>query len=363
MPNPFISAAGPAPAPGPEARWRQVALLATAAAVEDDPLAVTGLAATLHALDCPSAAARVAARAGHEPWARWWATVATGQEGDGRALPEAIARARREPAEGPDGREVERRLADLEAELAELGGGATNGARFALLGHRGRPDRRVLIGGRSSAAYLVDPRWDAVRLVRLAPSDGPAAGNRAHLTLPEVIAAVRRGEAGPGRPVPDDDPADLEPTALLEALREGPAMRDRRLLELADEVRRERSELMDERRALAEQRAALEAEAAVRRRTRPPRPPGAGRAAPVASVPLPRTRAEAAALLGIPHDARPAEVDRAYREQVTRCHPDRVAGLHPAIRERAEGLTVALNAARGLLAGTARLRAAQRARG
>lgn len=56
-------------------------------------------------------------------------------------------------------------------------------------------------------------------------------------------------------------------------------------------------------------------------------------------------------------------MERAYREQVTRCHPDRVAGLHPTIRGQAEGLTVALNAARDLMLGRAPVRRAQRAGG
>ena len=70
-------------------------------------------------------------------------------------------------------------------------------------------------------------------------------------------------------------------------------------------------------------------------------------------VAVPRTAAEAAALLGVPRGAPATEVERAYREQVTRCHPDRVAGLHPAIQGQAEGLTVALNAARDLCSGRA----------
>ncbi|MBJ7457092.1 MAG: hypothetical protein JHC74_13635, partial [Thermoleophilia bacterium] len=83
---------------------------------------------------------------------------------------------------------------------------------------------------------------------------------------------------------------------------------------------------------------------------------------PVSAVAVPRTAAEALALLGLASDAPPAEVERAYREQVTRCHPDRVAGLHPAIQGQAEGLTVALNAARDLLLGRV-VRRPQRARG
>jgi curved DNA-binding protein CbpA len=78
---------------------------------------------------------------------------------------------------------------------------------------------------------------------------------------------------------------------------------------------------------------------------------------------LPRSPDEAAALLGLEAGAPAAEVDRAYRDQVSRCHPDRVAGLHPAIRGQAEGLTVALNAARDLLLGRVPRRRAQRASG
>jgi len=350
--DPFIVAAGTAPARADEGRWRQVALLAASAAISEDPRAAAGLAAALHALDLPEPAIRVAARAGEDdPWARWWATLAAGQGEDPAPLAAAIERARAQPAVGPDGREVARRLEDLGAELGEVTGGGANGARFALLGHRARPERRVLLGGRSSAAFLVDPEWDAVRLVRLAPSEGPAGGNRAHLTLDEVIAAVRRGENGAGRPVPGDRPAELDPGAMLDALREDPAARDRRLLQLADEVREERARLVAERAALADERAALHAEAAQRRRARPapPPPPPRGGALAGGRVAIPRTAAEAAALLEVSADAPPAEVDRAYRELITRCHPDRVAGLHPSIRGQAEGLTVALNAARELL--------------
>jgi hypothetical protein len=191
----------------------------------------------------------------------------------------------------------------------------------------------------------VDPGWDAVRVVRLAPSEGPSAGNRAHLTLDEVIAAVRRGESGPGWHVPADEPPSLDPQAMLGALREDPNVRDRRLVRLAQEVAEERERLVEERAALAEERAILAAQAARQPR---PRPVDTAPADPVA---VPRTAAEAAGLLGVAAGASAAEVERAYREQVTRCHPDRVAGLHPSIRGRAEGLTVALNAARDLLLG------------
>ena len=364
MTDPFIVAAGTAPARADEGRWRQVALLAASAAISADPRAAAGLAAALHALDLPGAAATVAARsAGDDPWARWWATLSAGQGDDTAPLADAMARAAAHPAESPDGREVARRLDDLAAELAELMTGTANGARFALLGHRARPERRVLLGGRSSAAFLVDPQWDALRLVRLAPSEGPPGGNRAHQTLDEIIAAVRRGESGAGRPVPGDRPAELDPAVMLDALREDPSARDRRLLQLADEVREERAHLAAERAALAEERAALRAEAAQRRRTRPASPPPPRRA-PVRSgpVPIPRTPGEAAALLEVRLDASPGEVDRAYREMITRCHPDRVAGLHPSIRGQAEGLTVALNAARELLTGAVRRPAGARGR-
>lgn len=359
MIDPFIVAAGPAPARGLEARWRQVALLAAGSAVGDAPRAATGLAAALLALDHPEAAAAALARAdGTDPWARWWRVLAAGQASGAAGLRGALEAARAIPAEGPDGREVSRRLDDLDAELAALAGDDDGRARLAVLGHRARPERRMLIGGRSSAAFLVDPGWERLRLVRLAPSEGPSLGNRAHLALPEVIAAVRRGEAGPGWDVPGDEPAAIDPEAMLTALREDPAARDRRLVALAKEVAEERERLVAERAALTEERAILAAE-----RARPrPRPAGAAPAADPVTVP--RTAAEASALLGLSTDAPAAEVERAYRDQITRCHPDRVAELHPSIRGQAEGLTVALNSARDLLLGRAApRRRPQRARG
>lgn len=361
MPDPFVTAAGPAPARGLESRWRQVALLSAAAALGDDPRAPTGLAAALLALDHPAAASTALERADPtDPWTRWWRVLAAGQEAGAKGLRAALDAARAVPCEGPDAREVSRRLEDLDDELAAMAGDDADGrARFAVLGHRARPDRRMLIGGRSSAAFLVDPGWDGMRLVRLAPSDGPALGNRAHLTLPEVIGAVRRGESGPGWTVPSDDPPPIEPAEMLSALREDPAARDRRLVNLAREVAEERERLVAERAALAEERAILATE-----RARRPRPrPSAASAAPADPVAVPRTSTEAAALLGVADGAPAAEVERAWREQVTRCHPDRVAELHPSIRHRAESLTVALNAARDVLLGRAAPRRAQRARG
>jgi hypothetical protein len=358
MIDPFIVAAGPAPARGTESCWRQVALLSASAALGDDPRAATGLAAALLALDHPSAAAAALGRADPtDPWTRWWRVLAAGQSAGAAGLREAIDSARAVPAEGPDAREVARRLEDLDAELAELSGGPAGPARFAMLGHRARPRRRMLIGGRSSAAFLVEPGWDELRVIRLAPSEGPSAGNRAHLPMTDVIAAVRRGESGPGWDVPDDEPQPLDPQAMLGALREDPATRDRRLVRLAQEVAEERERLLEERAALAEEREML---AAQRSRRPRPRPVAAATPDPVA---VPCSAADAAALLGVGADAAPGDVERAYRDQVTRCHPDRVADLHPAIRGQAEGLTVALNAARDLLLGREPRRRAQRASG
>jgi DnaJ-domain-containing protein 1 len=66
---------------------------------------------------------------------------------------------------------------------------------------------------------------------------------------------------------------------------------------------------------------------------------------------VPRTIAEAAELLGVAPDASRTTVQRHWRDQVAKCHPDLVDGLHPALRARAQDLAVALNAARDLLIG------------
>lgn len=350
--DPFLAAAGAAPARGREALWRQLALLGVAAATSSGARARTDLAATLLALDAPVEAARLVAPS-EGAWARWWGVLAAGQRAGADGLPAALAAALAgPPAAGPDEREVRRRLGDLADELAAVGvpvpGADAARARFALDGHRERP-RRVLLAGRSSAAFLVEPRWDELRLVRLAPSQGPAAGNRAQLRIDEVVASARRGEAGPGRAVPDDEPSGLDPQAMLEALREDPVVRDRRLIALATEVREERALLARERARLEEERAQVLAERARLRRMRP-----ALAAVPPAPARLPRSDAEARALLGLAADATRAEVERRYRAEVARCHPDRVDGLHPEIRRRAQDLTVALNAARDLLLGRAR---------
>lgn len=332
-----------------------MALLGVAAATSDDDRARIGLGAALLALDRPvEAGAVLAGVSGDDPWARWWTVLAVGQTGDLDALDAALHAARADVRpKGPDGRDVARHLADLHAELGELAGDATGAARFCVLGHRARPKRRALLGGRSSAAFLVDPEWEALRLVRLAPSDGPSARNAAHLPFDEVLQAVRGGESGPGRRVPPDAPHRLEPEPMLEALREDPAERDGRLLRLATEVREERGRLVAERERLAEVERELvaERERLVRaRRQAPRRAPAAA-----ARVAVPTTPDQAAALLGVAPDAPRSAVQRHWRELMASCHPDRVESLHPLLRERAKELAVALNAARELLgAGTAR---------
>lgn len=356
MVDPFITAAGPAPAKGREALLRQLALLGVAASSTGGGRASADLAGTFVALDDPVRAASQAALAGEEPWGRWWGVLAEGQKvadkSFARALAKALAAA---PAGSPDAREITRRLADLADEVSALGvsipGHDADPARgrFAIDGHRARPERRVLLVGRSSATYLVEPAWDVLRLVRLAAPEGPAAGNRAHLPVDEVVAAVRRGEAGSGRVVPDDLPAGLDPDEMLSVLREDPAVRDRRLIELAAEVREERERLAEDRVRLERERDQVLAEKSRLRRLRP-----APAASPAPPPMLPRNADEAAALLGIAPAATRAEVERSYRVEIARCHPDRVDGMHPEIQQRAVDLSVALNAARDLLLGRAR---------
>ncbi len=351
MSDAFITLAGPAPARGDLDRWRQIALLGVSAATGEDERARVGLAATLLALDCPAEAGRLLATAqSTDVWARWWTLLAIGQTGNLDALTAALGVARAEVApRGPNGREVARRLADLDAELAALSGADSETPRFAILGHRARPERRALIGGRSSAVYLVDPAWESLRLIRLGPSDAPAAGNAAHVEYAQVIEAVRRGDGGAGRPVPDDSPHSLQPQPMLDALREDPASRDARLLTLATEVQDERKELARERARLVEARADLDAERQ-RFRARTKAAAANGSTAPTtAPVSTPTTPTEAAALLGVAVGASRTTVQRHWRDRVASCHPDRVEGLHPALRKQAEDLAVALNAARELL--------------
>lgn len=358
--DPFVAAAGTAPARGGrEALFRQLALLGVAHALALGRRSGSGLAACLLGLDDPEGAARaIAAPTTEDPWTSWWAVMALGQAGDVSAMARALIAALAVPDPGPDGREVARRLEDLANELAALGAapegvGTADEARFAVDGHRVRPKRRLLVAGRSSAIFLTDPTWEALRLVRLAPALGTWAGNRSHLTLQEVVEHARRGDAGAGRSVPDDVPAGFGPQELLEALREDPAVRDRRLISLANEVREEREHLAGERARLEDERAEVRAELERLRRARPLR------AAP-APLAAPRTVEEAADILGVRADAERKEIDRAFRRLVAGCHPDRVDGLHPSIRERASDLTVALTAARELLLGVSgRARAAR----
>ena len=108
--------------------------------------------------------------------------------------------------------------------------------------------------------------------------------------------------------------------------------------------------MREERAQLAQDRAKLRTEksqvAAILRQVAALRAQGVAGA-----MPVPTSRADAAALLEISPTAAPEEIERAFRAQIVRCHPDRVADLHPNIRGQAEGLTVALNAARELLLG------------
>jgi len=284
-----------------------------------------------------------------DPWGRWWSVMALGQTGDLDALRPAIhaARAAVRP-KGPDGRDVARMLADLDAELAELAGGdeSDGTARFSILGHRARPTRRALIGGRSSAVFLVDPSWESLSVVRLCPSDGRSGRNAAHLPLDEVIECVRRGDPGAGRRVPDDRSAQADPRQMLDALHDDPATRDGQLLKLAEEVRAERARLTAERARLAEEWSTVDAE---KLRVRRARERLEAPAAAPAEVAVPSTAADAASLLGVRRDAAVSTVQRRWRELVASCHPDRVEGLHPLIVQRARELSVALNAARELL--------------
>lgn len=346
----FLSRAGTVPARSDADRWHQVALLGVASATGTDDRARIGLAGALLALDMPlDAGAVLTSVTSDDPWARWWSVLAVGQSGDLDALDGTLhaARAAVRP-KGPDGRDVARMLADLAGELEALRGGDVESARFCILGHRARPHRRALIGGRSSAAFVVDPAWEELRLLRLGASDGPSARNAAHLPFDEVLELVRRGDAGPGRRVPDDVPARLSPQPMLEALREDPAERDGRLLRLATEVREERGRLAAERERLHGVEREIEAEREVLRRLR--RQTSAARPKAAPSIKPPTTAAQAAALLGVAPDAPRQSVQRRWRTLMATCHPDRVEGLHPLLRERAKDLAVALNAARDLLA-------------
>ena len=347
--DPFTRAAGPAPQRGDAARWRQVALLAIAVAM-GDRTARPNLAAAMLALDFPAEAGRVLAGASDDdPWTRWWSVLAVGQTEGAEGLDSALAAARAVRADGPDGREVARRLDDLADEIAALRGRGAPEAHFALLGHRADPERRVMLAGRSSAAFLADPSWESLALVRLAPSDGPSMANSAHHRLDEVIALVRQGQSGQGRTVPDDAPATADPEAMLEALREDVGGRDLRLASLAEEVREERVHLAHEQARLDDEWGDVQAEKARLRKLAQ----GLIDVKQGSSVTAPTSPAEAADLLGLGPRPSPQEVDRAFRQQVVRCHPDRVADLHPDLQARAKDMTVALTTAKDILLGKA----------
>lgn len=331
-------------------RWQQVALLGMATVLGDDDDARVGLGAALLALDHPAEAGRVLAPVDPEhPWGRWWSVVAVGQNGDLDAVDGALhaARAAVRP-KGADGRDVSRMLADLAAELADLSGEGEGTARFTVLGHQARPARRALIGGRSSAVYIVDPSWESLRLVRLGPSDGPASRNSAHLGIDEIIELVRRGEAGQGRRVPGDAADPVDPDRMLDALHDDPQTRDAQLLRLAEEVREERKELLAERARLAEEWSTVDAEKLRARKARD-RAEATAQAATRSSVEVPVTADQAAAILGVAPGASRSTIQRHWRELMAGCHPDRVSGLHPLLAERAGELSVALNRAREIL--------------
>lgn len=362
MSDPFLDAAGPTPSRGDAARWRQVALLAVAASL-GDRTARPPLAAALASLDHPAEAGRALAAAPDDnPWTRWWAVLAVGQGVGAEGIDAALAAARAVKAEGPDAREVARRLDDLANELVALRGAPAPDARFALLGHRANPQRRVMLAGRSSAAFIAEPWWDSLSLVRLAPSDGPSMSNSAHHRLDEVLAFIRQGQWGQGRTVPTDEPGPARPDVMIDALREDAGSRDRKLVMLAEEVREERVRLADEQARLDDAWGEIQVDKAKLRRLAQ----AASTAPRVPGLSPPSSPAEAAMLLGLGESPAPAAVERAWREQVVRCHPDRVAELHPEIRERSEQLTVALNTARDILLGRTASRRApgrQRAKG
>ncbi len=324
-----------------------MALLSVAVS-QAEPSARPALAATLLSLDLPAEAGRALAMApDDDPWTRWWAVLAAGQTAGAEGLDRALAAARTARAEGPDGREVARRLDDLADELTALRGGEAPDARFALLGHRANPERRVMLAGRSSAAFLADPSWESLALVRLAPSDGPSMSNSAQHRFDEVIALVRQGQWGQGRTVPFDVPSAADPAVMLDALREDAGARDRHLVSLAEEVREERRHLAGEQERLDDEWGEVEAEKArLRNLAR-----GLANAKTGSTVMPPSSVAEAANLLGLDSRPSPQAVQRAFRQQVVRCHPDRLADLHPDLRRRAEEMTVALNTARDILLG------------
>jgi DnaJ-domain-containing protein 1 len=145
--------------------------------------------------------------------------------------------------------------------------------------------------------------------------------------------------------VPTDHSTPLEPRLMLTALTEAGKARTDELTQLAEEVRLEREELTKKGEELDDELARLIAERARLKRVAMP---NVGDAIPSEGF-IPKTPHEAAAVLGVGPKPSRAEVETAYKDLVRSAHPDRVADLHPGIRNEAENLTVALNAARDLL--------------
>jgi DnaJ-domain-containing protein 1 len=147
--------------------------------------------------------------------------------------------------------------------------------------------------------------------------------------------------------VPLDAPGAADPEVMLDAMREDAGGRDRRLASLAEEVREERAHLADEQARLDDEWGDVQAEKARLRKLAQ----GLLDKRQAGGIAQPTSAAEAAELLGLGPRPSPQEVDRAFRQQVVRCHPDRVADLHPELQQRAKDMTVALTTARDILTG------------
>jgi len=85
----------------------------------------------------------------------------------------------------------------------------------------------------------------------------------------------------------------------------------------------------------------------------PPPPPSPPPPSPPPGVDLPRTPAEARAVLGVGEDATAKEVDAAFRKGSRRCHPDLVSHLDEDFQALAHGKFLRLKAAHDLLRGGA----------
>ncbi len=219
-------------------RWRQVALLGVSAAAFDDERG-------------PSA----------WPPRCWRSTAPRGgraadRRGRRRPLGAVVDGARRRPGRWRRPRRGARRGAVGVAREAPTGARSHAGSTTSTPSSRrspaiwpARPASRCSAtgpgrsGGRSSGGARRRSSWSTRPGTRFdsCASRHPRArrwATRAQWSFAEVIEAVRRGDSGPGRSVPADGPGSLEPGPMLDALREDPATRDRRLLRLATEVRR-----------------------------------------------------------------------------------------------------------------------------